>query len=223
MNSADEWKNEFDILYNSINSDIAPSLDDYEISVLLTNAQEQIVKQLYSGTYEGFESTESARRMLDTLVKQATFKVDQNSIVPIKRGNFYYANISIANQNVMYITSEYLRHKDLTCNIDKELLVVPTTQDMLYKHLANPFKQPNDRRALRLDVGEDEVQIISNINDYTYVLNYIEKPSPILLDNFPINDSIDGVYTKQLCKLDSSLHRPILTMAVSLAQQIYLK
>lgn len=31
MNSADEWKNEFDILYNSINSDIAPSLDDYEI------------------------------------------------------------------------------------------------------------------------------------------------------------------------------------------------
>ena len=76
MNSADEWKNEFDILYNSINSDIAPSLDDYEISVLLTNAQEQIVKQLYSGTYEGFESTESARRMLDTLVKLTTFKVD---------------------------------------------------------------------------------------------------------------------------------------------------
>lgn len=222
MNSADEWRNEFYILYNSINSNIAPSLDDYEISVLLTNAQEQLVKQLYSGTYEGFESTESARRMLDALVKSTTFKIDKNNIVPTKRGNFYYANVSIANQKVMYITSEYLRYTDTVCDADKELLVVPTTQDMLYKHLANPFKQPNERRALRLDTGEDEVQIISNIDDYTYVLNYIEKPSPILLDDFT-DDPIDGETTKQLCKLDSSLHRTILTLAVNLAQQIYLK
>ena len=68
MESATEWRNEFDILYNSINSEVAPALDDYELSVLLTTAQEQVVRSIYSGTYEGFESTEEARRALDVLV-----------------------------------------------------------------------------------------------------------------------------------------------------------
>ena len=38
MTTAQEWEQEFDILYNSINSNTAPALDSYEKSVFLTMA-----------------------------------------------------------------------------------------------------------------------------------------------------------------------------------------
>lgn len=44
-----EFSIEFDILYNNISSNKAPGLNEYEKSVFLTKAQEQIVTELYSG------------------------------------------------------------------------------------------------------------------------------------------------------------------------------
>jgi hypothetical protein len=44
-----EFSNEFDILYNSISSNLAPSLNEYEKSVLLTRAQEELIKELVTG------------------------------------------------------------------------------------------------------------------------------------------------------------------------------
>ena len=66
-----EFSIEFDILYNNISSNKAPGLNEYEKSVFLTKAQEQIVTELYSGrnnTYNSFEETEEQRRYLSNLV-----------------------------------------------------------------------------------------------------------------------------------------------------------
>ena len=41
-----EFSAEFDILYNNITSNIAPGLTEYEKSVFLTQAQEQLVKRV---------------------------------------------------------------------------------------------------------------------------------------------------------------------------------
>ena len=49
MNTTTEWRIEFDLLYNNILSDQAPGLNDYERSVILTQAQEEVVITLYSG------------------------------------------------------------------------------------------------------------------------------------------------------------------------------
>jgi hypothetical protein len=38
MTTAQEWEQEFDLLYNNINSNLAPALDTYEKSVFLTMA-----------------------------------------------------------------------------------------------------------------------------------------------------------------------------------------
>ena len=73
----EEFSNEFDVLLNShATSNLYGTaqginqLDEYEKSVLLTEAQESIVRDLYNGklTGEGFESTEEQRRNLDSLV-----------------------------------------------------------------------------------------------------------------------------------------------------------
>ena len=70
-----EFSNEFDVLYNNIMSNAAPGLDEYEKSVFLTNAQDEIVIDLYNGKNplgESFESTEEIRRYLSELNKTYT-------------------------------------------------------------------------------------------------------------------------------------------------------
>lgn len=43
-----EFSSEFDILYNNIMSNAAPGLDEYEKSVFLTKAQEEILKNYFN-------------------------------------------------------------------------------------------------------------------------------------------------------------------------------
>ena len=63
----EEFSNEFDILYNSITSNQAPGLDEYEKSVFLTKAQDEIIKSYFNPrlnkTQEGFDGNE--RRQID--------------------------------------------------------------------------------------------------------------------------------------------------------------
>lgn len=62
-----EFSNEFDVLYNSITSNQAPGLDEYEKSVFLTKAQDEIVKSYFNPksnkVQEGFDGSE--RRQID--------------------------------------------------------------------------------------------------------------------------------------------------------------
>ena len=62
-----EFSNEFDVLYNSITSNQAPGLDEYEKSVFLTKAQDEIVKAYFNPktnkVQEGFDGNE--RRQID--------------------------------------------------------------------------------------------------------------------------------------------------------------
>ena len=57
-----EFSNEFDVLYNSIMSNQAPGLDEYEKSVFLTKAQDEIIKSYFNPrknkTQEGFDANE---------------------------------------------------------------------------------------------------------------------------------------------------------------------
>ena len=43
-----ELSNEFDVLYNNITSNQAPGLDEYEKSVFLTKAQDEVVKSYFN-------------------------------------------------------------------------------------------------------------------------------------------------------------------------------
>ena len=62
-----EFSNEFDVLYNNIMSNAAPGLNEYEKSVFLTKAQEEIIKNYFNpkgNKYsEGFDG--SAKRQID--------------------------------------------------------------------------------------------------------------------------------------------------------------
>ena len=106
-----EFSYEFDILYNNIMSNQAPGLDDYEKSVFLTKAQEEIIINYYSGKnalLESFEKTEEIRRYLDTLVKSKYINVSSAGteiFIPKKLGTEYHADIT-TDKDVWFIVYE---------------------------------------------------------------------------------------------------------------------
>lgn len=213
-----EFKNEFDLLYNNIMSDMAPGLDDYEISLFLTQAQEELVQQLYSGSgsFAGFEANERVRRNLANLLHTNTITVT----TPNKYGNYFVYSIDIAN-NILHIISERVEIGSLSCcnpeDNKKWVNVAPVKYDEINKVLENPFRRPNNRQVLRMDEGTNRVKIISKASVYKYEYDWLQKPSPIIVSDLPAGFSINGVSTAQTSTLDESLHRPIIKYAVQLA------
>ena len=202
-----EFSNEFDtLLQNYIikNFDFpfTSSIDEYEKSVYLTLAQEQVVKDLYSGTLKGFESDEESRRYLNSLVNNQVFNISGNNEI----------KITIPN-DIWYITLESAYFEE------KELPVIPLKQDFYHEFKNNPFRL-NSSRVYRLDTGDNEITLLTKTELDTYKCFYIKKPSPIILIDLSNTDtSINGVTSQQECLLHPMLHRNILLTAINLAVQ----
>lgn len=209
-----EFSIEFDILYNNISSNKAPGLNEYEKSVFLTKAQEQIVTELYSGrstTHSSFEETEEQRRYLHSLITTSSLEEYADTDATITSNSSIYK----LPKDIMFITYE-------TAILigNKEVTVYPVSQDELSKIIKNPFRGPSNNRVLRLDLGNNSIEVISNNHDITkYLIRYIRKPNPIILTDLEDDLSINGKTGESRCELDSSLHRTILDRAVALALQ----
>lgn len=211
-----EFSIEFDILYNNISSNKAPGLNEYEKSVFLTKAQEQIVTELYSGrnnTYSSFEETEELRRYLSSLIVTTgcpTYSEEDKEFIKITNNSMLF----VIPENVLFLVKEVV-----VSNNYSEIDVYPVSQDELSKIIKNPFRGPSNNRALRLDIGTNIVEIIYPSIISTYKVRYIRKPNPIILTDLEDDLSINGISEESECELDSSLHRTILDRAVALALQ----
>lgn len=220
-----EFSDNFDILLNSYNTPErfgftntgSIMLDEYEKSLFLSQAQEQIVISLYTGRNEkgkSFENTEELRTNLKSLIKTATIKED----LKVHQGLSGYSKFYILPPDVLFITYEsaILDDEKAGCNNGSSILIVPITQDEFYRIMNNPFRQSNKRKALRLDNNQNIAEIISKYNIKDYTIRYLSKPTPIVLTDL-VDVSIDGVNTQTECNLNSAMHRTILERAVALA------
>lgn len=207
-------------------------LNEYEKSLFLTQAQEEFVMALYNGqAIEGksFEETEQMRRLLDSLIK--TKSCDEydgtvtDDIVDSTLRKFY-----LLPDEVMYITMEQVIYSSSDSCLDGlRVNVKPVTQDEYNIIKDNPFRGVTKNRALRLDcgvitTGKEPHRIVEVIPKYTiekYIIRYLEKPEPIVLENLTDTDlSINGVNTITPCKLNPLLHRMILERAVLMALRV---
>lgn len=220
--TVDEFSNEFDTLLNSYSIALPTgitdpiALDEYEKSVYLTKSQEQIVIGLYTGKIDGdsFESTEEIRRYLSNLVQ--TFETNEKltGYLGLSRTSMFFR----IPKDVWFITYESATLEDerLECLNNTEAVIVPITQDDYYRTSKNPFRGPTKGRALRLDLKDEIVEIISDYNIDRYLIRYLAKPTPIILTDLA-NTSINGIKVKTECALDESIHKMILERAVRLA------
>lgn len=237
--TTEEFSDAFDTLVNSAANvdnfgsiDSTLKFDEYEKSYFLTKAQEEVVRELYTGKNrfrESFEKTEELRRLLNNLI--VTYKQ------PLSEEN--YNDLALTDKSylvpifadVMYIIYEAVRLKDdsLGCYSGAVINVQPITHDEYNKIKDNPFRGPTRYKALRLDTNDtkitDEdvqstnyVEIVSKYSCDEYIVRYLRKLNPIILvDLDDSNVSIDGHTEKHDCELNSILHEYILERAVGMA------
>lgn len=245
-----ELSNEFDVLYDNITSNKAPGLDEYEKSVFLTKAQDEIIKSYFNPklnkSQEGFDGNE--RRPIDfsmiTRVRSFTNFYDKEF------DSHNNTKTVLLDEDIMIFVNEFA---DVTRDGNEadsvRLTVVPIDYNNYSKLMSKPYTRPLKYQAWRLlfngkDTREKRVEIVIGPDDILkkYTIRYIIKPYPILLVSLTEDDfSIGGGYvgtdvsgnpTKDInkvdkniqgieCKLDSILHPEILQRAVELAKAAY--
>ena len=218
--TCEEFSLEFDLLYNNIMSNKAPGLSEYEKSLFLTQAQESIVLDIYSGKYgDSFERTEETTSYLNQLLKQRTYnngeftegnKLDTRSVFVTLPEDLWFKTGETAT----------IMDDSYKCQVDglREVMVFPVTQDTLVRTKRSPFRGPNERRILRLDSGKNQVELISNYEIFTYTVRYLSRPEPIILKELPQGLTIGGKSSPQTCLLNTAIHKAILSKAVLIAK-----
>lgn len=228
-----EFRNEFDISYNSIASMSAPSIDDYELSVYLTKAQLELIKNYYdplsNRKQKGFEATEKRRRDLNQLVKNyKTTNTISNSFNISSEAKFY-----IVPNDLFLIVNEKAKIISEDCYNGKILSINPISYDEYNIQIDNPFEKPNEKDAWRLDLSNiNNSKVVEIISPYNisglleYQIRYIKYPKPIIITNlntaFPSDNlTIDGIFVETPCELNTEICREILDRAVLLALADY--
>lgn len=151
----EEFSTEFDVLYNSITSNTAPGFNDYEKSVLLTLAQEELIKSYFvsnnNTTGVGLDGSQKRHYDFSTLIKIKTLdniiysiwtrRITGVSVPVFKDAN----NIFLVPNDVFLVLNEYLTVKN------NSYIVFPISYDSYNLLMSKPFPYPNKRQAWRLD------------------------------------------------------------------------
>ncbi len=225
-----EFSDEFDTLldsYRAINSfgntssEVSINLDEYEKSVFLTQAQEELVKKLYNGfniDSQSFEDTEESRKYLANFIKTVVITNKTTGKTGLSTNSIFYT----LPDEVLFITYESVKFDNTntpTWINGRSASVVPVKQDEYFKISNSPYKGPNSRRVLRLDIDLVVVEILSVYGIASYTVRYLAKPNPIILTTLTPNTSINGLTVVTECTMNPILHREILKRAVELAYQ----
>lgn len=242
-----EFSNEFDVLYNNITSNQAPGLDEYEKSVFLTKAQDEIIKAYFNPrtnkTQEGFDGNEKRQIDFSMIMRSHIYEPSRGASDIFTTSFFDLRDNTKAvalNPDILMFVNEYV---EVTRN-DKtvRLTVVPINYMEYSRLMSKPFKRPIKNQAWRLLDNSDGIKkaelIVGPIDTITkYVIRYVKRPRAIILDVLSDGTSLDGYVGADgegnptaniseavqgiTCELDPILHHEILQRAVELAKAAY--
>ena len=195
------------------------AFDEYEKSIFLTKAQEQIVLELY----QELEQSEENRKYLSNLIKTGNYVPVGEQDETLINNTFKSYKVEIEDSVLFMIYEQCTLSDENNCINDRIVSVVPTIHDDLDKVLKNPFKSPNNRKVIRLDF-DNKIELISKYNISNYKIRYLKKPNPIILvaleDNLSINNGDTKVSNGETNPI---LHERIVQRAVQLAVQSKVK
>lgn len=227
-----EFSNEFDVLYNNIMSNQAPGLDEYEKSVFLTKAQDEIVKNYFNPKgnkyQEGFDGNEKRQIDFSMIMRSTEISSGFTDGAFDSRGK-----VVTINFDVMMILNEYATVTRARSVSDTEstpetvrLTIVPINYTEYSRLMSKPYKRPLKWQAWRLltnDGNTKKAEIIVGPNDTltAYHIRYIKRPQAIILSDLE-GVTLDNKTTAQECELDPILHQEILQRAVELAKAAYI-
>lgn len=158
-----EFSDQFDVLYNNITSNQAPGLNEYEKSVFLTKAQEEIVKNYFSAKAnpkgDGFDDSPKRQADFSTLIKTETKSLTTTDSFDQRAKNLTMpSDLFIAlNEQLMDGTTP--------------ITVVPISYEEYTRLMAKPYKFPPKYQAWRLITNKSTTstpsQTINGIIEYS--------------------------------------------------------
>ena len=176
----------FNLHYDNILSAAAPGLNEYEVSLFLTQAHKEVVASYYNGVMGGdsIDSTEATKSLISRyILTDSIVPTDLEEDIPINGVNIYKIELK---EDVLQLLAERLYKKEDSNNI----IIKPVLIDQVYRLLQNPFRKPSDIRAWRLDIYNSDsklrqIKLITNFDatDYKYIYTYMKEPEPIILVN----------------------------------------
>lgn len=245
-----EFSNQFDVLYNNITSNQGPGIDEYEKSVFLTKAQDEILKAYFdprsNKVMEGYDT--SKRRQIDFSMVTRTIKYieyikDPSTSPPAEPadGSIKYLTFGKAifdprsnsksvamPSNILMVLNERLVVKRTEGAEDHEeyLTVLPIIYTEIDRVMSKPYKRPLKYQAWRIfnfagDANKSDLVVGPSDEIKEYTFRYVRRPNPIILANLD-GLTIDGKGDETKCELDPILHEEILQRAAELAKAAYM-
>lgn len=192
--TANEMSNEFDVIFNNITSNQAPGLDEYEKSVFLTKAQDELVRQYFSPetnkSNAGFDDSKIRQADFSTLIDQANISCAEATIddapiaapvttpvVTAMTKTSVYPGVwycSMANAKPLIILNEGFILKAIkagptgdTISIVTNKMVKPISYIEFDRLMMKPFRRPVKNCVWRLiNKSSDKVILIGAPSDH---------------------------------------------------------
>ena len=167
-----EFSNEFDVLYNNIMSNQAPGLNEYEKSVFLTKAQDEVLKNHFNAKgnpmQDGFDDT--AKRQIDFSSLLFTKKLS-----PVSMENYPQlhpgSSVFKIEANILMIVNESLKLKN-----NMLVSIIPVAYTDIANLLLKPYKYPPKNQAWRYlnNIDNDTTSSSSEYGDWVTISETIK-------------------------------------------------
>ncbi len=227
MATANQLKEDTLLLFDSLYEYTAPAYDDNQFSIVLTQAQLNVVKRIYSPKKDNsdFENSELHRRYLEQLIKPASLSNGDITVSSVQTG--------IHPQGTFYdLPDDFflaIEEAATTAEQTNEAEIKPVEHDYYLANINNPYKKPYKSLIWRMDIsrvdhGEDGGDdftgrtakrtelIVNNKTTYPiteYRLRYLSYPSAIVCDEFTPSNQRHSI-------LDEAVHDEIVREAVKI-------
>lgn len=229
--TTNEFSREFDIRFNYVSSNLAYSVNDYEKSVYLTRAQEEILDNYFNPKgnkyQEGFDM--SLKRNIDfsPVIKTSSLSAEKTGIAAYDKKGLLFE----ISDDVFKVLNDRFDYID-TNNKSIETSVMPIDYDSYQRVKTKPYQNPPTRQSWKMvrsgdATGKLVVEIIPKKNidkakAFTYTVRYLLRPTPIVVAALPNGFTVNGVSAKTECILPPEIHDEILNRAIELCRVDYL-
>lgn len=170
-----EFSDQFDVLYNNITSNQAPGLDEYEKSVFLTKAQDEIVKSYFNPrsnkTQEGFDGNEKRQIDFSMIIRSSTYQEVEASTSPLAVGEATTAALALEEERVIYTPKANLKlpSSNISLALNSSTQVTPEISIVKDTTVSNRFLVSSD------EMGTLDASIDKSLYDIEYLDVYGTK------------------------------------------------
>lgn len=152
-----EFSNEFDVLYNNIMSNQAPGLDEYEKSIFLTKAQEELVRDYFNSrnvkNAQGFDDNQKRQYDFSTLLSSITLPDFMDTHIALSALNkVTYNNIFDSRAKIYIAPSDLFLviNESIEDSAKRRYSVLPISYDEYNRLMLKPYGFPLKRQAWRI-------------------------------------------------------------------------